>query len=388
MKTETKKIQSVCVVGAGPAGSLTSYILSEAGFDVTIVDRYNEAKRKVCGEYLCPLGVSFIEEQGLGQLLEGFEPVLGMKIVSPAFSSVLSFFPKNGTVEQGYSLNRQSFDNRLRELVKSGRTRFIEGVSVTDIEKLDFGWSLKIGDKIESFDLLVAADGINSSIAQKLKHKKEINTSRVALHTYLKYKNKHAYSRLGQMHIFKDGSYAGINPINEEEINFSIVCDREKLKGRNRVDLINEYIKSSPELCHIFSELDQETPIKSAGSLKNRNSHIAGEQLAYVGDSAGFIDPLTGEGIFNALQSAYILGDSLKRFPNENGLLAYKKERESYFKEKNHLNSIFQLIIKSPLICELVARFLKVKQKRADTFIGIIGNVYTPIQGLLKLISN
>ncbi|EQC49715.1 NAD(P)/FAD-dependent oxidoreductase, partial [Bacteriovorax sp. DB6_IX] len=97
---------------------------------------------------------------------------------------------------------------------------------------------------------------------------------------------------------------------------------------------INEYIKSSPELCHIFSELDQETPIKSAGSLKNRNSHIAGEQLAYVGDSAGFIDPLTGEGIFNALQSAYILGDSLKRFPNENGLLAYKKKEKVILRKK------------------------------------------------------
>ena len=108
--------------------------------------------------------------------------------------------------------------------------------------------------------------------------------------------------------------------------------------------------------------------------------------IAYVGDSAGFIDPLTGEGMYNSLQGAIFLNDALKTNPNNLGLKAYKKQKIKFFREKNILNNVFQLIIKTPFLCELIASFLIVRQKRADTFIGIIGNIYKPIEGIKKLL--
>lgn len=385
MKKENK-FKNVCIIGAGPAGSLSAVLLKQAGFEVTLVDRYEQAKRKVCGEYLCPLGVSLVHELDMHSLFDHFHPVYGMKVVSPYFTSFLSFFPEKDGVEYGMSVNRQIFDQRLRDMAEQAKVITEYGETFIDIKKNKAGWTVITQNWQRDFDLVLAADGINSKVAQILNHKSKVNTSRVALHAYVQVKNPRAFSRLGQMHILKDGSYVGVDPILPSEINISVVLDKQKLKGQDSRELLNSYIKKSPELKDNFELIKPDQTVSSAGCLKNKNNFIAGDGLAYVGDSAGFIDPLTGEGMYNALQSAQLITNCLIESPTNAGLLKYKKEKEKFFRQKNILNKFFQILIRIPWGAELVAKFLKVKQKRADIFIGIIGNIYKPVEGILKLI--
>lgn len=388
MKANAETFKTVCIIGAGPAGSLSAYLLQKAGFSVTMIDKNSQTKRKVCGEYLCPLGVELIHKLEISEVLEGFEPVYGMKIVSPYGSSFLSFFPKIKNIDYGMSLNRQSFDERLRNLANKSGCKIHLGESLTGIEQKEQQWTIKTSHREETFDLVIAADGIHSRIAHLLGHKAKGDTRRIALHAYLKPKDGATIPRLGQMHIFKDSSYIGIDPIHQEEINFSIVCSSKKLQEKNKVDLINSYIEASTQLREVFNPLSTDTKISSAGYLKSKNNFIAGKGLAYVGDSAGFIDPLTGEGIYNALKGAQLLTQSLQKNPNNTGLKEYKKIKIKYFREKNILNNFFQQLIKRPLLCEFIARFLQKKQNRANAFIGIIGNIYKPIEGLKKILKN
>ncbi|ATH07100.1 hypothetical protein BIY24_03850 [Halobacteriovorax marinus] len=381
------RFNKICIIGAGPAGSMSAYLLKKSGFDVVVIDKYSTPKRKVCGEYLCPSGVNLLSQQGLDSIVEDFNRVHGMKIVSPKGRTILSFFPEGRIMNHGVSVNRSLFDQRLRELGKSVGCKYIEGHAVTNIQKEGSSWKVILDRGDEVFcDLVVGADGINSPTAQIFGHKDFIDTKRIALHVYIPLKDRKFYSRLGQMHITKDGSYVGLNPINENEINFSIVCSKEKLQDMSRKEIINEAIKSSEILRSYFDEIDDGVKINTAGSIKNRNNFIAGEGIAYVGDSAGFIDPLTGEGMYNSLQGAIFLNEALLKNRNNFGLKAYKKKKKKFFKEKNILNNIFQLIIKTPFLCEIIASFLIVRQKRADTFIGIIGNIYKPLEGIKKLI--
>lgn len=381
------RFNKICIIGAGPAGSMSAYLLKKSGFDVVVVDKYSTPKRKVCGEYLCPSGVDLLSRQGLSFVVADFNRVFGMKIVSPMGRSILSFFPEGRIMNHGASVNRSIFDQRLRDLGKNEGCQYIEGHAVTNIQKDGNSWKVILeGDEEVCCDLVIGADGINSPTAQIFGHKEFIDTNRIALHVYIPLKDRKFYSRLGQMHITKDGSYVGLNPINENEINFSIVCSKEKLKHMSRKEIINDAIRSSRVLRSYFDEIDDETKISTAGSIKNKNNFIAGEGIAYVGDSASFIDPLTGEGMYNSLQGAIFLNEALKKNPNNLGLIAYKKQKIKFFREKNILNNVFQLIIKTPFLCELIASFLIVRQKRADTFIGIIGNIYKPLEGIKKLL--
>ena len=378
--------KTVCVVGAGPAGSMSGYLLQQAGLQVTIVERDSLVRRKVCGEYLCPSGVKLLHDLGLEEVVDEFLHVPGMKIVSPKGRSILSFFPEEGAINYGASVNRSTFDQSLRQLARSSGCNLIEGESVISLEKGSSSWKVSTSERVIVADLVVAAEGITSPCAQMLGHKSNIDTKRIALHVYLPLKSRELYSRLGQMHILSDGSYVGLSPINEDEVNFSIVCSKDKLKNVTRKEIINNAIRSSKVLRLYFDEIGDDVKISTAGSIKNINKFIAGDGLAYVGDSAGFIDPLTGEGMYSSIQGAVFLSAELSKSPSNLGLKNYKKRKNKFFKEKNVLNNIFQVIIRLPFVCELMASFLLSKQKRADTFIGIIGNIYKPLEGLKKLL--
>jgi flavin-dependent dehydrogenase len=105
-----------------------------------------------------------------------------------------------------------------------------------------------------------------------------------------------------------------------------------------------------------------------------------------IGDAAGFVDPLTGEGIFNALLSAQILVDCLRTRDREDVESKFTKSYVKLLAGKRRLNQTFQWILRRPALIESIAGFLLQKQRRADTFIGIVGNVYSPGAGLLKLL--
>jgi flavin-dependent dehydrogenase len=190
------------------------------------------------------------------------------------------------------------------------------------------------------------------------------------------------------MHFFSDGSYCGINPISDLEVNLSIVLDKSEIQeNKNLIELMNIRIKNSKTLSAMFRPIDKHVEIKTSAPLKHVNHFIAGENLAYVGDAAGFIDPLTGEGIANALLSADLLYESLKSSSElSTALTKYKLAQVSALKQKNILNKFFQWVIKTPWAVSFLHWFLKDNQKRCDIFIGVVGNIYTPLHGLKKIL--
>lgn len=381
---------SIGIIGAGPAGSMAAHLLAQAGHKVEILERKVHGERKVCGEYLCPKGVELLEDLGLERkLCAGFSPLHGMVLVSPKNDSIPSYFPRPTQREKGLSLNRQLFDQRLLELALESGAQLRSGKTVTEVsfdQNLN-KWKVFANEEVFVFDLLVAADGRQSKIGHLLGHIKNINTERAALHCYLPRKTQLGL-RLGEMHIFGDGSYCGLDPINDSEVNFSIVCDSKVLKEKKPVTIINDTIQRSKRLSEMFDLISEDRPeVKIVSSLKNKNHFIAGNRLAYVGDAAGFIDPLTGEGIYNALLSSCLLVKEIEQNEEiEQALSSYKQKKKRLSFQKNVLNHFFQFLIKSPLLVSLISRYLKKSPGKANEFIGIIGNINNPVKGFIKML--
>jgi flavin-dependent dehydrogenase len=379
---------SIGIVGAGPAGSMLAYRLAKKGHIVHLLERKKLIERKVCGEYLCPKGVELLENLNLlDSLCLGFESLQGMILVSPNDDIIPTYFPQITGHERGISLNRKIFDQRLLDLALENGASITNDVTVKSAVQLENKkWQVSTDKENYIFDLIIAADGRQSKIGHSLGHIKQINTKRTALHCYLPRKIDHG-QRLGEMHILKDNSYCGLDPVSDDEVNFSIVIDSEKLKNSKPKDIINQSIGQSKRLSRMFDLVSNPDDIRIVSTLKNKNDFIAGNNLAYVGDAAGFIDPLTGEGIYNALLSSSLLADCLDQNSNlETALQNYKKRKLALSFQKNVLNNIFQFLIRSPILIKMTVWFLKKSQNRANHFIGIIGNIYDPLTGFKKML--
>lgn len=381
-----KKLK-IGVVGAGPAGSFSALLLARAGHEVVMIEKRSEITRKLCGEYLCPKGVELLESYQLkSDPCQGFLDLQGMVLASPEEIVVKCSFPETQTKWRGLSVNRKIFDQKLLEEARESGVQIQLDTTVNSLKKLNKGWLIQTSKGEFIVDLLIAADGRVSSVAKMLGHSDKIDTSRVAVHFFLPRKSFKGL-RYGEMHIFHDGSYCGIDPVNDEEVNVSFVFDAAKIRGTNLHDLSNLYIKKSKRLYEMFGEITSAVEIKAVTPLTNKNSFIAGNSLAYVGDASGFIDPLTGEGIYNALLSAHLLFLSLKKEHSlEEALKDYRKTKIKVQLQKKILNQFFQYVIKKPALSHLIAKFIQKKSKRADYFIGIIGNIYSPLVGIAKML--
>jgi flavin-dependent dehydrogenase len=115
-----------------------------------------------------------------------------------------------------------------------------------------------------------------------------------------------------------------------------------------------------------------------------RVRRAATRDAALVGDASGYIDPLTGEGIYGAFWHA----EELVRCASGGwsdlpaALARYARNRVRGLAAKSALCELFQFIIRRPSLANSVLKLLSQRQAVADSFIGIVGNSYTPARGL------
>ncbi len=376
----------ILIVGGGFAGLMAAWRFSLQGHSVLVLEARPAVKLKVCGEYLCPPGKDLLVQLGLGDFLtENFLPVYGMRLMSPNGTEVMSTFPFG---RSGLSLRRDKLEQKLADLASASGVKILWGTAVHKIQKIQNGYKV-ITDKGEwTTDFLVGADGRKSLVAKTIGV--DINTNketRVALHVYLKKKKN--FLRTGEMHIFADGAYAGINPVEKELVNFSIVTDKKNMKlFKNSIEIIEYYRAQSPVLRDEYEPFTSTLNVTSVYPLTHPVKKFVGERVALIGDAGGFIDPLTGEGIYLALWSGYHLSlcvNSLEQEKLKQALFLYSEIKNKKFKSKVGLNTFFQWFIRQPKLCNALGAFLQQKKSRADDFIGIIGNIFTPFEGGIRL---
>lgn len=167
-------------------------------------------------------------------------------------------------------------------------------------------------------------------------------------------------------------------------VHFSIVCDPAALRRHPEVDFINGHIAGSPHLQALLEPLAATARPGATFPTNARVRRAATHDAALVGDASGYIDPLTGEGIYAALWTA----DELTRTvpAGWRDLLAalehYARLRARRQHAKALLCEAFQHIIRRPLLANSTHWLLSRRQPVADAFIGVVGNSYPPAHGL------
>lgn len=377
----------VLILGGGPAGGMTALLAARAGMSVALCEAHATLPPRVCGMYLCPAGVAFLERLGIRERVGASARRLdGMIMAAPNMGRLETHFPKGENMpDHGLALPRPALDQAFLDLAREAGAIVRMGARPVRLERDGGGWraTLAGGEQIDA-KLLIGADGRKSFAARALGLAIAPRRTRAAVHVDCA--SPQGAPPFGQMHVFDDGTYVGLNPITPDRVNFSLVCDPDMLRG-GALDVINKHISRSPHLSQLLQPIGDDVKPDVTFPTNARVRRAATNDGALVGDASGYTDPLTGEGIYGALWTAEALVQSIVPGWSDlpRALDRYAELRSNQQRAKAVLCELFQIFIRRPWLANSIHWLLSRRQGVADSFIGIVGNSYSPARGFARI---
>ena len=293
------------IVGAGPAGCLAAIVLARAGARVRVVDRAAFPRDKLCGDTVNPGALALLRRLGIPAAEDGL-PIDGMLVTGPRRVRVVAPYPAGVT---GRAIVRREFDEALvrcaaaagaaideRVLVRGplldGRANAVCGVTVRGRA----GQAQELRARV-----VIAADGRESRVARALALARyPSHPRRWAVGAY--FTGVAGMTGRGEMHV-RPRHYLGVAPLAGGLANACLVtADRQQLRDPAR--LLVETLRAEPELADRFAEARMVSRPFTLGPLAVECRTPGMPGLLLAGDAAGFIDPMTGDGLRFALRGA------------------------------------------------------------------------------------
>ena len=288
------------VVGAGPAGSTTAYHLSRAGARVLVVDKARFPRDKPCGG-----GVTV---RAFLQAPVDLTPVVEQFVQTVRFSYRLGRpFDYRHPRTLVYMTQRQRLDAYLMERATAAGAVFRDGCAVRDIDvSTKDGVSLVAGDERIDAKVLIGADGANGSVAAAVGIA-PVTDPQVAIEANCLYEGDDAPPEWRGMLALELGSLAGGYGWSFPKADhFNIGCGGWRQEGphlRSHLDaLIDHYDAESLRVAKVHGH---HLPTRTDGAP------IVRGRALLVGDAAGLVDPMSGEGIHSAFVSGRLAATAI-----------------------------------------------------------------------------
>ncbi len=317
----------VIVVGGGPSGSTAAMYLARSGVKTLLVDKEPFPRDKICGDAQGRKAAAIIKELGLYDeyvKLPG-QKIYGITISSPNGTQIHLDVESRDKPSPGYVHKRIVFDTFLFESAK--RMVPTKVLNVTNLITED-GYARGIvginqkGEKEEHrAKLVIAADGASSVVAKRLNlHRNPQEHFIVAIRAY--YKDVKGMTDRIEIHMIKRliPGYFWIFPLPDGEANVGlgmIVKDMREKKINLSDELLRE-IKENPLFADRFKGAVLVDEIKGWSlPIASYRRKSYGNGFLLIGDAASLIDPLSGEGVGNAMISgrvaAHVAAEALKK---------------------------------------------------------------------------
>jgi geranylgeranyl reductase family protein len=285
------------VVGAGPAGSVTAYHLSSAGLGVLLVDRASFPRDKPCGGGLTgralrqlPIDVEGVVEETVDLIevrLRGGAPLL-----------------RRGRAPLILMTQRRRLDLHLAEAAIAAGAEFRDGARPSSVTSTANGVTVAFARERVRADVIVAADGANG------------NTARAAglptAHSYgIAYEGnarasqmQNGYSRRALIDLGDvAGGYGWVFP-KADHVNVGVggwLSEGPMLRS-HLARVLRRYGRREVVLENVRGH---RLPLRSAGA------RLANERALLVGDAAGLVDPLSGDGMYECFVSARLASSAI-----------------------------------------------------------------------------
>ncbi|HXS56190.1 MAG TPA: FAD-dependent monooxygenase [Hanamia sp.] len=303
----------VVVVGGGLAGLSLSILLSRSGYKTVLFEKEKYPFHKVCGEYISMESWNFIEDLGLN-LSRLHLPIIQKLIVSAPDGSFLNTPLDPG----GFGISRFFLDNELKNIAIENGAIIYDDTKVSDVLFKEDGFIVAFNGGRIATPVVAAAFGKRSNLDARWKRNFMLRKPG-KLNNYIgvKYHIKGNFSEdTIALHNFKDG-YCGISKIENECYCLCYLTTAKNLKENNNSikKMEQKVLYKNPILKKIFLESSFlfSAPVTISQISFDKKMQVE-NHILMLGDAAGMITPLCGNGMSMALHSAKIAFENIQSF--------------------------------------------------------------------------
>lgn len=364
-KIENADISSftAAVIGGGLAGLSLSILISKAGYKTILFEKEKYPFHKVCGEYISLESWNFIEKLGL-KLSSLSLPIIKKLIVSsPNGNTVITNLDLGG-----FGISRFFLDNELKKIALENGVTIYEETKVTDVLFADEMFTVKYNGGEVLSKIVAGSFGKRSNLDAKWK-RNFINQKPNKLNNYIGVKY-HVKINLPAdtiaLHNFENG-YCGVSKIENGESCLCYLTTAENLKkNHNSIkEMEKKVLFKNPLLKKIFTESEFvfKEPVTISQISFDKKNQIENHVLM-LGDSAGMITPLCGNGMSMAFHSTKIAYENISSFlKGEIGRqqmeINYKNEWQKRFEKRLRNGRIIQRFFGKEKLTNFFIRIIK-----------------------------
>ena len=297
----------VLVVGAGPAGSVAALVLARAGARVALVDKARFPRDKACGDFIGPRGLQVLADLDVGEP-DGFD-VGDMIVVGPTGRQVvLPCVPGLSYPGRARAVTRMVFDDALRAAAIDAGATEVEGRADRPLWSSSHLDGFVVEGRELRADFVIGADGATSHVAASTGL---VEGSRVlwgfAVRCYLDQRVDLPTITLWEptrWRAFPGYGWVFPGPGGVANIGLGLGTLADRRPGAGAVRLLPAYLDHLVGL-GLLDRAPGSLPPRLGGWLKMGmvGTTAASGRTLLVGDAAGLVNPLQGEGIAQAMTS-------------------------------------------------------------------------------------
>jgi menaquinone-9 beta-reductase len=296
------------IAGGGLAGLISGIHLAKAGIPVVIVEKKSYPLHKVCGEYISHETSPFLKATGLYP--ENFQPP---QISRFQLSSIKGKSAELMLDLGGFGISRFSFDQFLFEKAKQAGVEVLLNTEVGAIRFDENKFHVAAGQKEFTADVVLGAFGKRSKLDATLERE---FIKRRSPYAGVKYHIRRNHpDDLIALHNF-EGGYCGISNVENGRTNLCYLTHRDNLRQYGDIPTMEkEVLYRNPMLKEIFLHSDFLLPKPEViNEISFETKQPVEDHILMIGDAAGMITPLCGNGMAMAIHSAKLASEAVTDF--------------------------------------------------------------------------
>jgi menaquinone-9 beta-reductase len=352
------KNNEVTIIGGGLAGLTAGIHLSKIGIQVTIIEKNNFPKHKVCGEYISKEVLPYLTWLDLD--IQRLKPtnITKLQFSTTNGKSIYTKLPLGG-----FGISRYVLDEFLYKKAISNGCKIIQE-NVESIDFIDNEFTITMSNNLQlKSKIVIGAFGKRSNIDQKL-NRNFIQQKSPWLAVKAHYSGIFKDDLVG-LHNFK-GGYCGVSKVENDKINVCYLANYETFKQHANIENYQKNVLSeNPYLKEILENATMifDKPL-TISQISFEEKKAVENHLLMIGDTAGLIHPLCGNGMAMAIHSAKIVSELIEKFiKNEINSRKelekeYQKQWNFNFKKRLKTGRLLSNLLQKPKLSEVLMHIL------------------------------